>query len=81
MANLTAPQEIAATAVDNIEQLLIDMFAGDYADNEVALGVLLNGKEEIQVQLKITRTTSEFIDTDYDDWDEATKTINEENYD
>ena len=31
------------------KELLSDMFAGDYADNEVSLGVLVSGKEEIQV--------------------------------
>jgi hypothetical protein len=56
------------------------MFAGDYANNEVSLGVLLNGKEEIQVQLKITRTSSEFIDTDYDDWEANFKPIRKDDF-
>lgn len=51
---MSGAREIAGKAVDNIEELLSDMFAGDYADNEVSLGVLLSGKEEIQVQLKVT---------------------------
>ena len=72
---MSSAKEIAQTAVDNIEGLLTDMFVGDYANNEVALGVLLDGKEEIQVQLKITRTQSEFIETDYDDWDESFKPL------
>ena len=51
------------------------MFAGDYADNEVSLGVLVSGKEEIQVQLKVTRSPSDFIDTDYSDWDASIKQL------
>ncbi|MAD75389.1 MAG: hypothetical protein CML20_11465 [Rheinheimera sp.] len=72
---MSAAREIAANAVDNIEELLTDMFDGDYADNEVSLGVLLSGKEEIQVQLKVTRSPAEFIDTDYSNWDESVKRI------
>ena len=79
MSELTPPQEIAEKGVDNIEMLLEDMFAGNYADNEVALGVLLNGKEEIQVQLKITRTPKDFIETEYDDFEESVKHINQNN--
>lgn len=67
--------EIAQKATDNIESLLIDMFEGDYANNEVALGVLLDGKEEIQVQLKITRSPSEFIETEYSDWESSHKQL------
>lgn len=77
---MSGAKEVAEKATDNIETLLRDMFAGDYANNEVALGVLLDGKEEIQVQLKITRTSSEFIDTDYDDWDDNFKSINKEDF-
>lgn len=61
---MSAAKEIADKAVDNIENLLNEMFEGDYANNEVLLGVLLDGKEEIQVQLKITRSPSEFMDMD-----------------
>jgi hypothetical protein len=68
---------LAASAIDNIETLLRDMFIGDYANNEVSLGVLLDGKEEIQIQLKVTRTPSEFIETDYFDWDEAFKPLDQ----
>jgi len=64
---MSAAREIAQNAVDNIEDLLSDMLEGNYANNEVSLGVLLSGKEEIQVQLKITRAPSEFIDTEYYD--------------
>ncbi len=74
---MSAAKELAALAVDNIEPLLQDMFSGDYADNEVSLGVLLDGKEEIQIQLKVTRTPSEFIETDYCDWDDSFKPIDE----
>ena len=76
MSELTPPQEIAATAVNNIENLLTEMLEGDYANNEIALGELLDGNETIQVQLKITRTPIEFIDTDYDNWEEARKPLN-----
>ncbi|WP_435234520.1 hypothetical protein ACR30L_12150 [Psychromonas sp. PT13] len=67
--------EVAEQAVNNIESLLTDMFNGDYANNEVALGVLINGKEEIQVQLKITRAPEEFIDTEYNDWEDSIKQL------
>ncbi|MFT5852143.1 MAG: hypothetical protein ACI87J_002119 [Colwellia sp.] len=77
---MSAAKEVAEKATDNIETLLRDMFAGDYANNEVSLGVLLNGKEEIQVQLKITRTSSEFIDTDYDDWEANFKPIRKDDF-
>lgn len=72
---MSGAREIAEKAVDNIEELLTDMFAGNYADNEVSLGVLLNGQEEIQVQLKVTRTPSDFIETDYSDWDDSHKQL------
>lgn len=72
---MSGAREIAEKAVDNIESLLADMFEGDYADNEVSLGVLLNGKEEIQVQLKITRDPKAFIETDYSDWDDSFKSL------
>jgi hypothetical protein len=48
---------------------------GDYANNEVSLGVLLSGKEEIQVQLKVTRAAAEFIETGYFDEDDSVKHI------
>lgn len=75
---MSGAREIASKAVDNIESLLTDMFVGDYANNEVVLGVLLDGKEEIQVQLKVTRAPSEFIETDYADWDEHSKSLDSE---
>lgn len=72
---MSGATEIAAKAVDNIETLLADMFNGDYANNEVSLGVLLSGKEEIQVQLKVTRAAAEFIETGYFDEDDSVKHI------
>ncbi|WP_062564635.1 hypothetical protein [Pseudoalteromonas shioyasakiensis] len=75
---MSAAREIAAKAVDNVEGLLKDMFAGEYANNEVSLGVLLDGKEEIQVQLKVTRSPSEFIETEYCDWDDSFKPIDDD---
>lgn len=72
---MSGPIEIASKAVENVESLLADMFEGDYANNEVSLGVLLNGNEEIQVQLKITRAPSEFVETEYNDWDDSFKQL------
>lgn len=72
---MSGAREVAAYAVDNIEELVSDMLAGDYADNEVSLGVLLCGQEEIQVQLKITRNPQDFIETDYQDWNASHKQI------
>ncbi len=74
---MSGAKEIASKATDNIEMLLRDMFSGDYANNEIALGVLLDGQEEIQVQLKVTRSPGEFIETDYDDWDNSFKPVDE----
>lgn len=48
---MSGAKEIAAQAVDNIEPLIRDMLAGNYNNNDVSLGVLLDGKTEIQVQL------------------------------
>ena len=45
---MSAAKQLAASSIDNIEQLLRDMLVGDYADNEVSLGVLQDGKEEIE---------------------------------
>lgn len=72
---MSAAKEIAANAVFNIEPLIKDMLAGDYANNEISLGVLLDGKTEIQVQLKVTRSPTEFIETDYDDWEASFKPL------
>lgn len=64
---MSSSKEVAATAIDNIEPLIAEMLEGDYADNEVALGRLLCGKDEIQVQLKITRTRNDFIFDEFED--------------
>ncbi|STQ75518.1 hypothetical protein [Grimontia hollisae] len=66
---MTNSQKIAAMATDNIVSLLREMFEGQHENNEVALGFLEKGNEEIQVQLKVTRNPEEFIETDFDDWD------------
>lgn len=72
---MSGAKEIAAQAVDNIEPLIRDMLAGNYNNNDVSLGVLLDGKTEIQVQLKVTRSPTEFIETDYDDWEASFKPL------
>lgn len=72
---MSGAKELAAKAVDNIEPLLQDMFTGGYQDNEVSLGVLLCGQREIQVQLKVTAVESDFIETDYSDWDDSFKPL------
>lgn len=54
--------EVAERAPEVILELLADMFDGDYANNEVLLGVLKSGNDIIQVQLKITRAPTEFMD-------------------
>ena len=62
--------EAASRAKDEIEELLTDMFAGKYEDNEISLGFLscMNG-DVVQVQLKVTRNPGDFLDgygPDYD---------------
>ncbi|WP_028865260.1 hypothetical protein [Psychromonas aquimarina] len=59
--------KVAEKSMDNIEQLIAEMLEGDHLDNEISLGRLLCGKSEIQVQLKITRVRSDFIDDDEED--------------
>ena len=54
--------KMAAEAPDYIETLIIEMLQGDHPDNEVLLGTLLSGDESIQVQLKITRIPTDFLD-------------------
>ena len=72
---MSASKEIAGLAIDNIESLLSEMFEGAHLNNAVSLGVLLAGQEEIQVQLIVTREPSEFIETDYSDWEESIKEL------
>lgn len=74
---MSAAKELAAKAVDNVEPLLQDMFSGGYQDNEVSLGVLLDGQREIQVQLKVTAIEKDFIETDYSDWDDSFKSLDQ----
>ena len=72
---MSSAKQIAVKSVDNIDQLLADMFDGDYANNEVSLGVLDNNGEAIQVQLKVTRAPSEFIETEYYDLEGSHKKL------
>jgi hypothetical protein len=58
---MSGPKEVAAVAIEHIEHLLSEMFACDAPDNEIALGTLLSGNQEIQVQLKITRNQGDFL--------------------
>jgi len=64
---MSGAKEVAATAVDNIEHLISEMLEGDYADNEVSLGRLLCGSEELQVRLTITRNKQDFIFDEFED--------------
>lgn len=64
---MSGAREVAAAAVKNIEQLISEMLEGDYADNEVSLGRLLCGSEEIQVRLSITRNKADFIYDEFED--------------
>lgn len=61
---MSGAREVAENAINNIESLIAEMLDGDYANNEVSLGRLLCGNEQIQVQLKVTRARCEFIDDD-----------------
>ena len=61
---MSKAEKIAAKATEYIEELLADMFAGNHLDNEVSLGRLLSGKDEIQAQLKVTRNRTDFLDGD-----------------
>ncbi|MFA0690599.1 hypothetical protein [Vibrio splendidus] len=59
---MSEAKAVAAEAKGYIEQLLTEMFEGNYPDNEVLLGTLLSGNDRIQVQLKITRKPEDFMD-------------------
>ena len=64
---MSGAMEIAGLAVDNINTLIAEMLEGNHPDNQVSLGrVLLEGKE-IQIQLKVTRVQSDFLDSDEED--------------
>ncbi len=59
---MSGAREVAAEAVIYIEELIADMLAGEHVDNEVALGMLLCGKQKIQVQLKVTLREEDFLE-------------------
>ncbi|MEZ8657732.1 hypothetical protein AB6D68_01320 [Vibrio cyclitrophicus] len=59
---MSEAMKVAGEAPDYIETLLVEMLEGDHSDNEVLLGTLLSGDESIQVQLKITRKPTDFMD-------------------
>lgn len=64
---MSEAKELASAASDYIENLIAEMLDGDHPDNEVSLGRLLCGKDEIQVRLAVTRKRSDFIDDDCED--------------
>ncbi|MCG9554564.1 hypothetical protein L1D16_14965 [Vibrio sp. Isolate31] len=59
---MSEAQKVATEAPDYVETLVVVMLEGDHLDNEVLLGTLLSGDESIQVQLKITRKPTDFLD-------------------
>ncbi|MFK3873062.1 hypothetical protein [Pseudoalteromonas rhizosphaerae] len=63
----TGAQEVAATAVDNVDNLIVEILEGDHADNEVSLGRILCGKQEMQVVLKVIAVRENFIFDDFED--------------
>ncbi|WP_149983315.1 hypothetical protein [Pseudoalteromonas rhizosphaerae] len=63
----TGAQEVAATAVDNIDNLIVEILESDYADNEVSLGRILVGKQEMQVVLSVIAVREKFIFDDFED--------------
>lgn len=64
---MSGATEVAKTACKNVEQLIAEMLEGDFQDNEISLGRLLLGNDEVQVQLKVTRNRSDFLDSDEED--------------
>lgn len=64
---MSGAKEVAEKAIFEIEPLIADMLEGNHPDNEISLGRLLCGNEEIQVQLKVTRSRSDFLDSDEED--------------
>lgn len=54
--------EIASTAEDYIEDMVVDLISGNHLDNKVCLGTLIAGNSEIQVQLVITRNPDDMLD-------------------
>ena len=64
---MTGSQQVAATAVDNVDSLVAEILEGDYADNEVSLGRILAGKQEMQVVLKVVAVRENFIFDEFED--------------
>lgn len=64
---MTGSQEIAATAVDNVDSLVAEILEGDFADNEVSLGRILAGKQEMQIVLKVVAVRENFIFDEFED--------------
>tara|TARA_B100000700_G_scaffold329857_1_gene453272 strand:- start:3734 stop:3970 length:237 start_codon:yes stop_codon:yes gene_type:complete len=66
-AIMTGSQEVAATAVDNVDSLVTEILEHDYADNEVSLGRILCGQQEMQVVLKVVAVRESFIFDEFED--------------
>ena len=64
---MTGSQEIAATAVDNVDSLVAEILEGDFADNEVSLGRILAGKQEMQIVLRVVAVRENFLDDEFED--------------
>jgi len=64
---MTGSQEVAATAVDNVDSLVAEILEGDFADNEVSLGRILCGKQEMQIVLKVVAVRENFLDDEFED--------------
>lgn len=56
--------DVAERAKQEIEDLLAEMFEGQWPDNKILLGTLTgeNSSEQIQVQLLLTRNHNSFMD-------------------
>ena len=64
---MTGSQQVAATAVDNVDSLVAEILEGDFADNEVSLGRILCGKQEMQIVLKVVAVRENFLDDEFED--------------
>ncbi|MBB1290996.1 MULTISPECIES: hypothetical protein [unclassified Pseudoalteromonas] len=64
---MSGSQEIAATAVDNVDSLVAEILEGNFADNEVSLGRILAGKQEMQIVLKVVAVRENFIFDEFED--------------
>tara|TARA_Y100000780_G_scaffold186390_1_gene172929 strand:+ start:28180 stop:28548 length:369 start_codon:yes stop_codon:yes gene_type:complete len=78
---MTGSQEVAATAVDNIDSLVTEILEHDYADNEVSLGRILCGKQEMQVVLKVVAVRESFIFDEFEDLTEFGQVIEKQDCD